>query len=80
MEFKVVTKAAAAASPAPAPRGLGSRGRSRVGFGPAAPRTKALRAGNNSVTPVTKNTSGILKRGWNWRIKDINLGTFCRKI
>ncbi|XP_062222341.1 chorismate mutase 1, chloroplastic-like [Phragmites australis] len=54
MEFKVVTKAAAAS---PAPRGgpsRGARGGSRVGFGSAASRTQALRAANNSVTPVTK--------------------------
>ncbi|XP_062206967.1 chorismate mutase 1, chloroplastic-like [Phragmites australis] len=54
MEFKVVSKAAAAS---PAPKGAllrGPQGGSRVGFGPAATRTKALRAANNSVTPVTR--------------------------
>ena len=62
MAFKLGTKAAAAASPAAAHRGglaRGPQGASRVVFGPAASRTKGLRAANNSVTPMR----GALARG-----------------
>ena len=56
MASKLGTKAAAA-SPAAAHRGglaRGPQGRSCVAFGPAASRTKGLRAVNNSVTPMAK--------------------------
>lgn len=56
MASKLGTRAAAA-SPAAAPRGglaRGPQGTSRVAFGPAASRTKGLRAANNSVTPMAK--------------------------
>jgi len=56
MASKLGTRAAAA-SPAAAHRGglaRGPQGTSRVAFGPAASRTKGLRAANNSVTPMAK--------------------------
>ena len=56
MASKLGTKAAAAL-PAAAHRGglaRGPQGRSCVALGPAASRTKGLRAVNNSVTPMAK--------------------------